>query len=160
MHCPEPFLHEDTHSPSSQECYLLSFHGWVPPRIHLQSKGAISSWDMLCLPQGQSTPSDWLKGAVGEKGFSSIWDISEVYSNFTVSHSLSWDSAVTESQLNFSVCWMLAPSLSSSGSSKRALPRKILWRRHGNPHQYSCLEKPMDRGAWWATVHRVAQDQI
>ena len=26
---------------------------------------------------------------------------------------------------------------------------------HGNPVQYSCLENPMDRGAWWATVHRV-----
>ena len=23
--------------------------------------------------------------------------------------------------------------------------------------QYSCLENPMDRGAWWATVHRVAE---
>ena len=28
---------------------------------------------------------------------------------------------------------------------------------HGNPPQYSCLENPMDRGAWWATVHRVAE---
>ena len=27
--------------------------------------------------------------------------------------------------------------------------------RHGNPLQYSCLENPMDRGAWWATVHGV-----
>ena len=26
---------------------------------------------------------------------------------------------------------------------------------NGNPPQYSCLEKPMDRGAWWATVHQV-----
>ena len=26
---------------------------------------------------------------------------------------------------------------------------------HGNPLQYSCLENPMDRGAWWATVHGV-----
>ena len=25
----------------------------------------------------------------------------------------------------------------------------------GNPLQYSCLEKPMDRGAWWATVHGI-----
>ena len=25
--------------------------------------------------------------------------------------------------------------------------------------QYSCLENPMDRGAWWATVHRVAKSQ-
>ena len=30
---------------------------------------------------------------------------------------------------------------------------------HGNPLQYSCLENPMDRGAWWATVHRVAKNQ-
>ena len=28
---------------------------------------------------------------------------------------------------------------------------------HGNPLQYSCLENPMDRGAWWATVHGVTQ---
>ena len=26
---------------------------------------------------------------------------------------------------------------------------------HGNPLQYPCLENPMDRGAWWVTVHRV-----
>ena len=30
---------------------------------------------------------------------------------------------------------------------------------NGNPLQYSCLENPTDRGAWWATVHRVAQSQ-
>ena len=28
---------------------------------------------------------------------------------------------------------------------------------NGNPLQYSCLGNPMDRGAWWATVHRVAR---
>ena len=28
---------------------------------------------------------------------------------------------------------------------------------HGNPLEYSCLENPIDRGAWWATVHRVAK---
>ena len=28
---------------------------------------------------------------------------------------------------------------------------------HGNPLQYSLLENSMDRGAWWATVHRVAE---
>ena len=30
---------------------------------------------------------------------------------------------------------------------------KSLGGGHGNPLQYSCLENPMDRGAWWATVH-------
>ena len=28
---------------------------------------------------------------------------------------------------------------------------------NGNPLQNSCLENPMDRGAWWATVHGVAK---
>ena len=30
---------------------------------------------------------------------------------------------------------------------------------HGSPLQYSCLENPMDRGIWQATVHRVAKNQ-
>ena len=29
---------------------------------------------------------------------------------------------------------------------------------NGNPLQYSCLENPMDRGAWWAVVHGVAKE--
>ena len=28
---------------------------------------------------------------------------------------------------------------------------------NGNPLQYSCLENPIDRGAWWATVHGIAR---
>ena len=30
---------------------------------------------------------------------------------------------------------------------------------HGNPSQYSCLEKPLDRGAWQATAHSVEKSQ-
>ena len=30
---------------------------------------------------------------------------------------------------------------------------------NGNPLWYSCLENPMDRGAWWATVHGVAKSR-
>ena len=30
---------------------------------------------------------------------------------------------------------------------------------HGNPFQYSCLENPMDGGAWQAAVHRIAKSQ-
>ena len=29
---------------------------------------------------------------------------------------------------------------------------------HGNPLPYSCLGNPMDRGAWWATVHWVKEE--
>ena len=30
---------------------------------------------------------------------------------------------------------------------------------NGNPLQYSCLENPMDRGAWWATIHGVTKSR-
>ena len=30
---------------------------------------------------------------------------------------------------------------------------------HGKPLQHSCLENPMDRGAWWHTVHGVTKSQ-
>ena len=33
-------------------------------------------------------------------------------------------------------------------------------RGRGNPPQYSCLENPMDRGAWQATVHGVTESRI
>ena len=31
--------------------------------------------------------------------------------------------------------------------------------RNGNPLQYSCLENPMDRGAWQATVHKISKSR-
>ena len=37
--------------------------------------------------------------------------------------------------------------------------RKTPGRGRGNPLQYSSLENPMYRGAWWAMVHRVAKSQ-
>ena len=44
-----------------------------------------------------------------------------------------------------------AGSISGSGR----FPRE----GNDNPLQCSCLEKPMDRGVWWATVHGVAKSQ-
>src|SRR5574337_707822 len=35
----------------------------------------------------------------------------------------------------------------------------IMGEGNGTPLQYSCLENPMDRGAWWAAVHGVAKSQ-
>ena len=44
-----------------------------------------------------------------------------------------------------------AGSISGSGRSPGG--------RNGNPLQYSCLENPMDRGAWWAAIHGVAKSR-
>ena len=30
---------------------------------------------------------------------------------------------------------------------------------NGNPFHYSCLENPMERGAWWATVHGITKSR-
>ena len=48
-----------------------------------------------------------------------------------------------------------ARDVSSVSGSERSLGVE-----NGNPLQYSCLENPMDRGAWWATVHGVAKSWI
>ena len=51
-----------------------------------------------------------------------------------------------------SACIVRDPgSISGSGRSPRE--------GNGYPSQNSCLEKSMDRGAWWATVHRVQKSQ-
>ena len=39
------------------------------------------------------------------------------------------------------------------------LSRLVIGEGNGTPLQYSCLENPMDRGAWWAAVHGVAKSQ-
>ena len=37
--------------------------------------------------------------------------------------------------------------------------RRKNWEGDGTPLQYSCLETPMDRGAWWAAVHGVTKSR-
>ena len=44
--------------------------------------------------------------------------------------------------------------------NKGCLMSEFLWRRKWQTLQYSCLENPMDRGAWWATVHGVTESDI
>ena len=60
------------------------------------------------------------------------------------------------------VFWWLSGKESAYNAGDASLIPKsgrFLGGGHGNPLQYSCLEKPTDRRAWWATVHKVAQSQ-
>ena len=63
-------------------------------------------------------------------------------------HGLSWWLSVQESTCNAGE----ADSIPGSGRSPGG--------GHGNPLQYSCLGNPMDRGAWWATLHGVRRMYI
>ena len=62
-----------------------------------------------------------------------------------------WASLVAQTVKNLPVMWealVQSPGLGRSPGGG-----------HGNPLQYSCLENPKDRGAWWATVRGVAKRQ-
>ena len=63
--------------------------------------------------------------------------------------------------LLFATLWTTAheASLSSTISQNLLKFMSILGEGNGNPLQYSCLETPIDRGAWRAAVHRVAQSR-
>ena len=56
--------------------------------------------------------------------------------------------------------WM-SPGGAPPGKEPTCIPwaGKIPGEGNGNPLQYSCLENPMDGGAWWATVHDVTESK-
>ena len=62
----------------------------------------------------------------------------------------------------FPVAWVVKISPASAGDVKDLGLISALEGSpgggHGNPLQYSCLENPMDGGAWWAMVHKVAHN--
>ena len=74
-----------------------------------------------------------------------------------------------QAQGSFPVSWLFPAGGQSIGVSASALPMNIQsWfplgltgrEGKGNPLQYSCLENPVDRGAWWAAVHGVSSRRI
>ena len=54
----------------------------------------------------------------------------------------------------------LVPGTKARGNQEICLLEKSTESKaSGSPLQYSCLENPMDRGAWWAAVHGVAKSR-
>ena len=55
--------------------------------------------------------------------------------------------------------WVTISFPKGSSVAQRSIPRqgRSPGEENSNPLQYSCLENPMDRGVWWATVHGVAR---
>ena len=70
-----------------------------------------------------------------------------VLGNLSTDNTHLWDSDSTESTCSAGDLGSILGSGRSHGKG------------NGNPLWYSCLEKSMDRGAWWATVHRVTKSR-
>ena len=69
------------------------------------------------------------------------WGLSSIIVNSTIKQSLSHNPPMAQQVKN-------PPAMQD-----QSLVGKIPWRK-STPLQYSCLESPMDKGVWWATVHR------
>ena len=58
-----------------------------------------------------------------------------------------------------SLLFDLRPNYGGGNEDNGDLLQRSPGERNGNPLQYSCLENPMDEGAWWATVHGVTKSR-
>ena len=58
-------------------------------------------------------------------------------------------------------CTFRIPECGSNAGDPGSIPGsgRLSGGGNGNPLQYSCLENPMDRGAWWVIVHGVTKSQ-
>ena len=97
--------------------------------------------------------------------------ILEMVQGASRSSKLSWNSSLIRLELRLDlnkqiVMLWTGPSCSSDGKESACnagevglIPRsgRSPGEGNGNPFQYSCLENPTDRGAWWATVYRAAK---
>ena len=91
--------------------------------------------------------------AEGEKSVKSAVSLCLLSVYFGLRHVL-WDSQVVQVVKNLNANARDARDLGLIPGSGRS-PEV----GNGNPFQYFCLENPMDRGVWWATVHGVAKSR-
>ena len=100
----------------------------------------------------------WLRfhaSTAGETGYIPGWGTKIPYASWCNKKEIKFDilgfpggSNGEESACNVGDLGSIPPSGRSPGEG------------NGYPLQYSCLESPIDRGAWWATVHGVSKNQI
>ena len=70
------------------------------------------------------------------------------------------DSLLTSAEGLTTCAWLVGrPGKSAGELTYESSPQAMIGEGSGTPLQYSCLENPMDGGAWWAAVHGVAKSR-
>ena len=114
--------------------------------VHGILQARIVEWAAMPSSRGSSRPRDWIDVSCGSciaGGF------------FTTEHLGKPLVTSIFNKIQESTCSAEATGDVGSITGSRRSPGG----GHGSPCHYSCLENPMDRGAWWTTVHRVAKSQ-
>ena len=155
--------------------------------VHGISQAIILEWVAVSISRGSSWPRNWTQVSCTAGRFATDWATREACSFFRASlvaqrvkrlpamweaqvRSLGWEGllekemATHSSILAWRIPWMEEPSRLQSMGPQRvghdwATSPYIFGEVNGNSLQYSCLENPMVRGAWWATVHGVTKSQ-
>ena len=122
--------------------------------VHGILQARILEWIAICFSRGSYWLRDWTQVSCIAGKLFTVWATREALRSWTGPEN-SW--LYTNSQIY---------ATAIDGASGKG-PAYQCWRqgfnpwvgkipcgRYGYPLQYSCLENPMDRGAWWATVHR------
>ena len=158
-----PFYSMSAHAKSLQSCPTLcdSMDCILPgSSVHGISQAKIQEWVAMLSSKGSSRPRDRIHMSVSPAlvgGFfitSSTWEVPlSLFNSIQALKGLGDAIHVTEGSVvkNLSVNVEKASSIPGSGRS--------LGGGNGNPLQCSCLENPMDRGAWGVTVHGVSKSQ-
>ena len=116
----------------------------------------LASFGQYCCQLFQvSSPWPFIIGSIHSLNFKSSWPCFCIPSPFwSVSY---WLTPTRASQVALVVKNPPGKDLREAGSIPGS--GRSPGRGHGTAPQYSCLENPMDRGAWWATVHRATKSQ-
>ena len=143
---------------------LFPWPGLTPLSLLREDTGPID-WAVDIFSGWAKSPRD--KGTAGAGEYIHCTHFESCHSKISNSHTVRWLHDVYVNMYWSSLRMDLKPGSEVKESARNVGDMGLIpglgrspGEENGNPLQYSCLENPMDRGAWWATVHRVAKSRI
>ena len=149
-------FHKNRHNSTKWVCK----NGFASPHILIRTL----AWIAFPFCRGSSQPRDWTQVSCNAGRFFTIWATREdlisigCYQYFQILQIYGWE---------FGCCVVFICTICLDGRESTCSLKDLSsipgsgrspGEGNGNPLQYSCLENPMDGGAWWATAHGVTKN--